>query len=152
MKKIHYTESIHYEIEKTARVMKLLATQFFTKLNLNITPDEYSALDVISYYNGICQRDLAKIILKDRANTGRILNSLEKKGFINRFVDTKNNRLVRKMKLTKEGDEELKNTDLKLKEHLSSAQKFFSREEIENLQKSIIKFREHIEKLLELNI
>ena len=74
--------------------MKLAAANMFNKLKLNIGVEEYGALDVISCNEGICQRDLAKIILKDRANTGRIVNTLEEKGFITRSADTKNNRLV----------------------------------------------------------
>lgn len=44
-----------------------------------VTPDEFYALDAIMLNEGICQRELAKLILKDRPNTGRILDSLEKK-------------------------------------------------------------------------
>lgn len=50
-----------------------------------ISGECFAALDTISCNKGICQRDLAKLILKDRANTGRILNSLEEKGFIKRY-------------------------------------------------------------------
>lgn len=148
----HYTESIHYDIEQTARVMKLMATQFFNKLKFEIGTDEYCALDVISCHSGICQRDLAKLIFKDRANTGRILNSLEEKGLITRFVDTKNNRLVRKMAITENGYKELKNINRKLKLHLSIIDRRFSEEEVENLQQSLRKFRKSIEEHLELNI
>ena len=95
--KLHYTDSIHYELEQTSRLMKKLTNQLFEKLGIDLTIDEYSALDTVSVNAGICQRDLAKLILKDRANTGRILNTLEQKGFITRFIDTKNNRLVKKM-------------------------------------------------------
>ena len=79
----------------------------FQNLNIPLTMDEFVALDVIQANDGICQRELAKLILKDRPNTGRILNSLEEKGYVERFVDTKNNRLVRKMILTEEGIEKI---------------------------------------------
>ena len=60
-----------------------------------------------------------KIILKDRPSTGRILNSLEEKRLIKRFADTKNNRLVRKMKLTEEGEKFIRKSNKKLKDYLS---------------------------------
>ena len=101
--KLHYTDSIHYELEQTSRLMKKLTNQLFEKLGIDLTIDEYSALDTVSVNAGICQRDLAKLILKDRANTGRILNTLEQKGFITRFIDTKNNRLVKNMVISAEG-------------------------------------------------
>ena len=89
----HYTDSMHYELEQTSRLMNTLTNQLFKKLEITITLDEYIALDTVPINAGICQRDLAKLILKDRANTGRILNELEQKGFITRFIDTENNRL-----------------------------------------------------------
>ena len=104
----HYTDSIHYELEQTAKLMRMLTLQLFEKLNIQISLDECAALDTISYNEGICQRDLAKLIIKDRANTGRIVNSLEAKGFIKRVIDMKNNRLVKKLKITDKGMDLLK--------------------------------------------
>lgn len=156
MKKIfgrkHYTETIHYEIEQLARIMKLAATQTFNKLELDITPDEFSALDVISCHSGICQRDLAKLLLKDRANTGRILDALEDKKLVTRFVDTKNNRLVKKMAITEKGYKQLVEVAKTIKNHIEQVEKYFQKDEIDSLQVSLKKFRTNIEKVLELNI
>lgn len=156
MKKIfgrkHYTETIHYEIEQLARIMKLAAVQTFNKLKLDITPDEFSALDIISCHSEICQRDLAKLLLKDRANTGRILDSLEEKKLVTRFVDTKNNRLVKKMALTEQGYKKIVQVADTIKNHIHQVEKFFQKDEIDSLQISLKKFRTNIEKVLELNI
>ena len=155
MKKVikHYTESIHYDIEQKDKIIKLVTAQLFNKLNFDIVPEEYSALDVISCHSGICQRDLAKLIFKDRANTGRILNSLETKGLITRFVDTKNNRLVRKMAMTEAGYKKLNEINLKFeKALLDNREGIFSEDDVENLQISLRKFRVSLEKLLELKI
>ena len=148
----HYTESIHFDIEQTARVMKLMANQLFNKLNFDIMPDEYCALDVISCHDEICQRDLAKLIFKDRANTGRILNSLEQKELITRFVDTKNNRLVRKMQVTQKGYDKLSEVNKVFEEYLLKVKSNFSQEEVDNLQLMLRKFRLSLEESLELNI
>ena len=148
----HYTESIVYEIELTARVIKLLSFQLFNGINANMLPEEYTAMDVILCKPEICQRDLAKIIFKDRANTGRILNSLERKGYIERFADTKNNRLVRKMKLTDKGYAEFRCMSNKLKESVDKLTEDFPEKSIEDLKKSLKNFRSGVEKLLELKI
>lgn len=103
----HFTDSIYYELEKTAKVLRLLGTQVFEKIGAGIGADEHAALDTISCNPDICQRDLAKLILKDRANTGKIINSLEEKKLIERCIDTKNNRLVKKVKTTQKGEETL---------------------------------------------
>ena len=153
MKKLkHYTESIYYEIEKTGRLMKLAAANMFTKLKLNMGLDEYGALDVISCNEGICQRDLAKTILKDRANTGRIVNSLEEKGFITRSADTKNNRPVRKLKVTGKGLEELSRVNEHIKDYMQSLRAVFSEEETESLHNALKIFSANVEKLIELKI
>ena len=68
----HYTDSIYYQLEQTAKYCRALGIQMFQNLNIPLTMDEFVALDVIQANDGICQRELAKLILKDRPNTGRI--------------------------------------------------------------------------------
>lgn len=150
--KLHYTDSIHYELEQTSRLMKKLTNQLFEKLEIGLTIDEYAALDTVSVNAGICQRDLAKLILKDRANTGRILDSLEQKGFITRFIDTKNNRLVKKMGITEKGLRELDTINKKVKQYLESVTKTISDEDIERVQETLKSFRLELEKVVEINI
>ncbi len=148
----HFTDSIYYQIELTAKYCRSLGTQIFTKLNLPITLDEFSALDVIMLNGGICQRELAKLILKDRANTGRILNTLEEKGLIKRFVDTKNNRLVRKMELTEDGKKILKDATLQVRKQLNQVTNIISDEEIIYLNKIMDNFRNGLKKEVEMKI
>ncbi len=150
--KLHYTDSIHYELEQTSRLMKKLTNQLFEKLGIDLTIDEYSALDTVSVNAGICQRDLAKLILKDRANTGRILNTLEQKGFITRFIDTKNNRLVKKMGITAEGLQELDTINKKIKSYLEGVTKRIAPEDVERVQQTLKSFRLELEKVVEMNI
>ncbi len=100
-----------------------------------VTPDEFYALDVIMLNDNICQRELAKLILKDRPNTGRILDSLEEKGYIERFADTKNNRLVRRMRITEEGRRVTEETSSKLRDYISKLPKIFSDEDKDLLKK-----------------
>lgn len=148
----HYTDSIYYDIELTARIMKLLGVQVFEKLQIGITPEEHAALDTIFCHPEICQRDLAKLILKDRANTGRILNSLEEKKLITRVVDIKNNRLIKKMIITDEGNKKLAETNNKIKAHLQNVSCKFTEDEIEKLQETLRAFRKNLEELVNMNI
>ena len=148
----HYTDSIHYELEQTSRMMKMLTNQLFSKLDISISLDEYIALDTVSVNAGICQRDLAKLILKDRANTGRILNSLEEKGYIERFVDTKNNRLVRKMRLTPEGREITTKVSKVLREYIEKLPKVLSENDKFEIMESLKRFREGLEQEVEMKI
>ena len=99
----HFTDTIFYQVELTARYTKMLGTQLFGKLGLGLTTEEFAALDIISFNKSLCQRDLAKMILKDRANTGKLLDSLETKGYITRELTSKNNRPVKIIAITEAG-------------------------------------------------
>lgn len=148
----HYIDSIYYDLELTSHAMKALGNHLFEHLNLGITPLEHAALDTIFCNTGICQRDLAKLILKDRANTGRILDSLEEKGLITRFVDVKNNRLVKKMGVTEQGHKVLEQVRKKIESYVKGISVQFSEDEIDQLQQALKKFRENILELVNMKI
>ena len=148
----HYTETIYYEMELTGKVMKMLAVQFFNKLNRDLMPDEYVALDVIACNENICQRDLAKLVLKDRATTGRIVESLEKKGLISRSVDTKNNRLVRNLSVTKDGYKAIDEITGEIKKRFKEIGNIISEIEIEKLKEGLRAFRTSLGTFIESKI
>lgn len=148
----HYIDSIYYDMQLTSNVMKALGNQVFEKLNLGITPLEHAALDTIFCNAGICQRDLAKLIFKDRANTGRILDSLEEKGFITRFIDLKKNRLVKKMGVTEKGHKKLEEINEIFETYFKDLETSVNAKEIEKLQKSLKKLRESLLEIVNTNI
>lgn len=137
----HYTESLFYDIEFTAKYIKRMGYNRCNELNMGISPEEVLALDIILLNPGICQRDLAKKLLKDRAGTGRVLLQLEAKEFVERFVDTKGNRLVRKMKLTPKGEEMLTIATNKLAPYAQKTAKAFSDENKKQLKELLNKLR-----------
>lgn len=148
----HFIDSIYYQLEQTAKYCRYLGMQLFQKLNLPINLDEFVVLDTLLGHEGICQRDLAKLILKDRPSTGRLLNSLEEKGYIERFVDTKNNRLVRKMKLTPLGLKTTQEVTTIIRNYIEKLPKVLPDEDKLELINSIKKFREGLEKEVEMKI
>ena len=148
----HFINSIYYQFEQTAKYCKSLGAQLFQKLNMPLSLDEFAALDTILIHGEICQRDLAKLILKDRPSTGRILNSLEDKGLIKRFADTKNNRLVRKTALTDDGKKLLEETSYILKKYFDNVSNVFPEQKVQKLYEDICKFRKCLEKEVEMKI
>lgn len=137
----HYTESLFYEFEFTAKYIKRMGYNYCNELDMGVSPEEVLALDIILLNPGICQRDLAKKLLKDRAGTGRVLLQLEAKGFVERFVDTKGNRLVRKMKLTPSGEEMLKMANAKIIPRVQKIKEKFSEENERQLKELLDKLR-----------
>lgn len=151
-KKQHYIDSFHYDLELTAKYTRTLGMQIFEKINPNLPIDSFAALDTISCNPGICQRDLARLILKDRANTGRALDTLEKMGYIKRYNDTKNNRLVRKMEITEDGKKFLQYTTEQFKPIKDQIESIISKDDEKLVRNILQKLREGIENLIEKQI
>lgn len=149
----HFTDTVMYEIELTSKYIKHTGNRLFSQYGLNISPEEYTALDTINVHQNICQRDLAKLILKDRAGTGRIIVSLEEKKLVERYVDTKGNRLVRKMRITEEGLKVLNSAYNIIKEvGITPFEKHFSEQDKQNLKDILQKFRKVLAEHIEINI
>ena len=148
----HYTESIFYELKQTARMMKFHAIQLFSLLEIDLTPEEYTTLDTIMCNPELCQRDLAKLLLLDRANTGRVLNKLEKMKYITRTIDTRNNRLVKKVVITEKGIQELDIINNKIMDKYLAIASKIPQEEFDSVKQSLRNLRLNLEKHIENKI
>ncbi len=146
---IHYTKSPFYQISSTAKYLKRMILNYFNKKGIDLTPEEFLAMDIIYLQEGICQRDLAKELLKDRASAGRIISSLETKGLIERFVTTKGNHLVRNMRLTEKGANMLQTAQEQIKPSVETFKEYFHEEDINELNRILEKLKnflsEHVE-------
>ena len=142
----HFSESIFHDIIKTAVCARVKGSQYFNKLNIGITFEQYIALDAISCNDDICQRGLSKIILKDRSNTGRILNILEEKEFITRTIETKGNRLVKKVKITPKGQRLLEVNNAIIRRDNVHTFDSLKQEDFDTLRKILKNIRECISK------
>lgn len=148
----HFTDTIFYQIELTAKYCRLLGQQVFDKYNTDITVEEFSTLDVLYCHPEICQRDLAKLILKDRANTGKLIDSLDKKGFVTRHLSIKNNRPVKIAKITPEGIAKLKDVHEKLEPHSKLIQEKIHNSDIAKVSDLLKELREFLGETLEMKI
>lgn len=149
---VHYFDSVIYSMEQTVTYSRIKGAQFFNDLNMGITIDQFTALDAIYCHNDICQRDLSKIILKDRSNTGRILNILEEKGFIKRTVETKGKRLVKKIYITNKGKKLVEESMPKLRQAFLQVFEDIPEEDFATLRKTLEKMRESLSKTTSIQI
>ena len=78
---------------------RIYSRQCFKNANFEITPEQFVVIEVLMHHDGLYQRQLSEITLKDRPNITRIINILEKGGFVERRSD-KNKRKVFKVFLT----------------------------------------------------
>lgn len=148
----HFTDSIFYEIELTAKYCKMLGAQVFEKFNAGITVEEYTILDTLLCNPETCQRDIAKLILRDRANTGKLLDTLEKKGFVERKLDIKNNRPVKIAKLTQLGKQKVIEVSNIIGPHTELIKSRIQNSDLKQLKSMLLEFRRVLNDSLEIKI
>jgi DNA-binding MarR family transcriptional regulator len=91
-----------YIIHRLDMQMSLDLQHAFQAKGFNITPEQWGVLNRLWENEGIHQSALAERSAKDRHNITRILNLLEKNGFISRTPDGEDKRRLN-VYLTKEG-------------------------------------------------
>lgn len=148
----HFVDSLIYSMEQTVIYSRIKGAQFFNELKMGVTIDQFKALDAIYCNNDICQRDLSKIILKDRSNTGRILNILEEKEFIKRVIETRGKRLVKKIYITDKGKNLVEESIPKLSHAFLQVFENISEEEFSTLRKTLEKMKKSLSKTTSLQI
>ncbi|MCQ2754394.1 MAG: MarR family transcriptional regulator [bacterium] len=144
--------SIFYEIDLTAKYCKMLGTQVFEKFETDVSVEEFAVLDTLLCNPGICQRDLAKIILKDRANTGKIIDNLEKKGLVKRILSIKNNRPVKLTELTEDGIKKAEEVSKNVRPHLALIQEKVIGTDIGQVSELLKKFRQVLSESVDIQI
>ena len=148
----HFTNTIFYQIELTAKYCKLLGSQVFEKYGTGISCEEYSVLDVLANSPKMCQRDLAKIILKDRANTGKLLDSLEKRGYVTRTLSIKNNRPVKIVEITDKGVKKAEEVLEKIRPHFQRVMEKINNSDVARVSYLLKELREILDETLEIQI
>jgi DNA-binding MarR family transcriptional regulator len=148
-----YTDSLYYQLRLTAKYMKVFGSQLFKKLNIDIDFDEFVVLDLLSKRNDVCLRDLAKLLLKDRANTGRLANTLEQKKYIEINICKRNNRIVKLLSLTLLGKEKFIECKNKIVPKINQVcGKIFNGDEEEKINILLKDFREKMTSVMEIKI
>ena len=150
--KTEYENSLFYQIHSCARCFDILFEQYFKELDLGISSIENLALGIIVEVEDCCYRDLAKILIKDRSNTGKLASVLEKKGFVKTYLKTKNNRPVKILKATKKGIEihnKIRKIINPVAEEIHSK---ISSKLLEQTKQNLQMFRKTVEKAIKTNI
>ena len=99
----HYTKSLPYELALTSRVLHEAMVVFFKNNEFPISPDEYVILDCLYTHPNIIQMELAKMILKGRAHTGKFLRTMEEKNLIIRTPALQCSKIIMQIEITPNG-------------------------------------------------
>jgi len=142
---------VGYCINKTALYFKITVLQLFKENNFNMTPEQFGILFFLSREDGLYQRQLAKISLKDRPNITRMIDILEKKGFVHRETAPDNRRIF-KIFITEEGRNQVAKIHPLLLEIQREALKGITIEEIELIKNILGKICENMDDDFKLQI
>lgn len=142
---------IGFLINKTALHFRLAALQAFKQDKHDITPEQFAILYILSFNDGMYQRQLSKLTLKDRPNITRLLNILEEKGLLYREADPENKRIF-KIYITEKGRNTAKEVHKTLLSIKAQSSIDITEEEQVFFKKIMEKFCKNLEGLFELQI
>ncbi|SNZ01163.1 MarR family winged helix-turn-helix transcriptional regulator [Flagellimonas pacifica] len=123
-------QSAGYLINMTALLLKREMTGALSANEINVTPEQWAILNRLSETSGLSQKEVARRTFKDNANITRILDKLEKKGYVKRQMDAKDRR-VWKIYITKEGKYVRNQIEPLAKEILKKATKGIDTKDVE---------------------
>ena len=146
MKKRYYIDSFPYEIELTARICHESAKRFLGSYTKVVSIDEFSVLDTIVARPGLSQADLARLVLKGKAHTGRFIMSLEGKGLVERHVDERDGKLIKVAVITDKGKKLYDEILEAIRPRLEQVESIVNSESVEKMIKDLREFRKIIEK------
>lgn len=98
--KFHF--GLGYWINHTALHFRLSFLQACKIHGFDITPEQMGILYLLTIENGLYQRQISKLLLKDRPNMTRMIDILEKMNYVYREADPKDRRII-KVFITDEG-------------------------------------------------
>lgn len=139
------------KLVRIGKMTRAIAVQRFSAKNFEITPEQLMVLSALIDHDGLYQRQIGMITLKDRPNITRIINILEKMNFVTRKPDV-NKRKIYKIFVTDEGKNVVKNvmpTALELWENIVDG---VDEDELEITLKVMNKFKENLMKDMNIQI
>ncbi|MCI5888904.1 MAG: MarR family transcriptional regulator [Brachyspira sp.] len=152
MKQLDLLKSrIGMKLVRIGKMTRAIAVQRFSAKNFEITPEQLMVLSALIDHDGLYQRQIGMITLKDRPNITRIINILEKMNFVTRKPDV-NKRKIYKIFVTDEGKNVVKKvmpTALELWENIVDG---VDEDELEITLKVMNKFKENLMKDMNIQI
>ena len=138
-------------IYTTGVLVRSLSSQTYSDKKFIITPEQYLILVLINENEGMHQRQISEITLKDRGNVARIVDILFEKELIYKASDS-NGRRIYKIFVTQKGKDlinEIKPTDLELRKII---QNNVTPEELEITKRTLEKIKLNVRDKVRLQI
>lgn len=125
---------IFYQMDKAIKAYRQYAQQRLREEGFSVTVDQWIILKSIQAYPDISLSGIAEKIFKDNASVTRMMDLLQKSGFVERHVDPNNRRRMR-LSITEKGQEELVGMEMLVKKNRKIALAGLSKEELETAKR-----------------
>lgn len=142
---------IGMKLVRIGKMVRAIANHRFAKEHYQITPEQYTVLTAIIDHEGLYQRQIGALTLKDRPNITRIVHILEQSGFVTKTPDV-NKRKIYKINITDKGKEIYEKVTPEVIKHWQETVDGVSDEELESCLKVLNKIKENLEKNLNIQI
>lgn len=142
---------IGMKLVRVGKMTRALAIQKFKCEKLEITPEQFTVLTAIIDHDGLYQRQISALTLKDRPNITRIVNILEKMELVTRTSDV-NKRKIYKINITSKGKAIHEKIVPSVLELWQDSVRGVSDEDLQNCLTVLNKIKTNLEKKLNLQI
>lgn len=142
---------IGMKLVRVGKMVRAIANRKFAEADYPITPEQFTVLTAILDHDGLYQRQISALTLKDRPNITRIINILENKGLVTRTADT-NKRKIFKINITEKGKEAYEEVLPTVAEHWRQTVESVTDEELESCLKVLNKIKINLEEKLNMQI
>lgn len=142
---------IGMKLVRIGKMVRAIANHRFAQEKYPITPEQFTVLTAIIDHDGLYQRQIGALTLKDRPNITRIISILEKSGFVTKTPDV-NKRKVYKINITEKGKKAHAQVLPSVLKHWQETVDGISDEELESCLKVLNKIKENLEKNLNMQI
>ena len=142
---------IGMKLVRVGKMVRAIANRKFIEADYPITPEQFTVLTAILDHDGLYQRQIGALTLKDRPNITRIINILENKGLVTRTADT-NKRKIFKINITEKGKDAYEEVLPTVVEHWQNTVKGVTDEELEICLKVLNKIKMNLEEKLNMQI
>jgi len=144
--------SLGYHISLASGYVRLFAAQKLKQAAISdITAEQYGILYMLTIEDGLYQRQFSKMLVKDRPNVSRMVEILEKKGFVERKQDSECKRKT-KVYITKNGREIVEKLDGTKQKILKEIAKPLTKSEEKQLLSLLEKIRKNLEDKVTIQI
>jgi DNA-binding MarR family transcriptional regulator len=126
--------------------LKKRISSVFKSEGINLTAEQFLVMDTLWNQGEMTQQNIAYIIQKDKNSVTQFIDNLEKKGLVQRVIDS-NDRRVNKIKLSTTGMEMKERTKKVAIEAVNDILEGISEEELKAFVKVLSTAGDNIEKL-----